>query len=63
MELARLTNGSRVTYQLRGDSGFIANFDSLEAAAIVLRYVNGGNMDDNERDIALTALSDREMGN
>lgn len=47
-------------YQLRNDTnnggGIIANFPSLTAAALVLRFMNGGDMNDEEKTDAVAAM-------
>lgn len=50
--------GSRVVYQLRDDDdNMFANFETLAAAASVMRYVSGGDMDSDERQRAYLAMS------
>ena len=41
---------------LNDDGGFIARFDGLEDAALVLRYINGADMDTHEVEHAVLAM-------
>ena len=38
------------------DGTTLTRFDNLEDAALVLRYINGGNMGDQERQAAVSAM-------
>lgn len=53
-------HGRRIIYALKDDGREIASFDTMEDAALVLRYLNGGNMDKQERQHALEALKNKE---
>lgn len=45
MSIKRFSNAGRTVYQLlSGDGSWIASYATLADAAIVLRYVNGGEL-------------------
>lgn len=60
MKIKRMDAGRgqsrRVLYDLVEGEAIVARFSSLEEAALVMRYMAGGNMGQAEMDTALAAL-------
>lgn len=60
MKIKRMDAGRgqsrRVLYDLTNEEAIVARFSSLEEAALVLRYMVGGNMTEEAQERALEAL-------
>lgn len=66
MQLERMYSKGRSFYQVQDDNkGYIANFDKLADAAVVLRYLSGRYVTDDEREraqILMARVDDTDKG-
>lgn len=62
MSIKRFSNAGRTIYQLLSDDGsWIASYESLADAALVLRFVNGGELTAGEHKRAVGLMTGGEQ--